>query len=182
MGYYQEPHPTRVKLIDFGTVKISGFEDIVKEQQDEPLGAVDYIAPEYLSHGESSALSDLFSIGVMLYELLTGHLPYPMNQSHSLERARHYKWLYEPLQTHRKDLPKRLDTILQKALHPKLAERYTSMSEFVSDFTQSQNKKTTEELKPALIERDPAKFWKILAYIFMGVSVIEWFLLLNKDG
>jgi len=171
-----------VKLIDFGTVKISGFEDIVKEQQDEPLGAVDYIAPEYLNHGQSSALSDLFSIGVILYELLTGHLPYPMNQGHSLERARHYKWVYEPIQTHRKDLPKRLDNVLQKALHPKLAERYTSMSEFINDFAQSQNKKTTEELKPALIERDPAKFWQILAYIFMGVSVIEWFLLLNKDG
>jgi len=166
-----------VKLIDFGTVKISGFEDIVKEQQDEPLGAVDYIAPEYLNHGQSSALSDLFSIGVMLYEILTGHLPYPMNQGHSLERARHYKWIYEPLQTHRKDLPKRLDSILQQALYPKLEKRYTSMSEFVTELTQSQNKKTTEELKPALIERDPAKFWCILAYVFIGISVIECFFL-----
>ena len=170
-----------VKLIDFGTVKISGFEDIVKEQQDEPLGAVDYIAPEYLNEGQSSALSDLFSIAVMLYELLTGHLPYPMNQGQSLERARLYKWVYEPIQSHRDDLPKRLDKVLQKALHPALADRYTSMSEFVSDLTQSQNKKTTEELKPALIERDPAKFWQILAYIFIGVSVVELFLLLSQQ-
>jgi len=169
-----------VKLIDFGTVKISGFEDIIKEQQDEPLGAVDYIAPEYLNHGESSVLSDLFSIGVMLYEVLTGHLPYPMNQGHSLERARHFNWVYEPLQKHREDLPKRLNRILEKAVHPKLNERYSSMSEFVTDLTQSQNKQTTQELKPALLERDPATFWKLLACLFMGLSALELLLLLHN--
>ena len=170
-----------VKLIDFGTVKISGFEDITKEQQDEPLGAVDYIAPEYLNEGQSSAQSDLFSIAVMLYEILTGQLPYPMNQGQSLERARSYKWIYEPVQSYRDDLPKGLDKILQKALHPNIAERYSSMSEFVAELTQSQSKIVSEESKPALLERDPAKFWQILTYIFIGISVIELFLLLSQQ-
>jgi protein phosphatase len=171
-----------VKLIDFGTVKISGFEDIVKEQQDEPLGAVDYIAPEYLNKGESSALSDLFSIAVIAYEMLSGHLPYPANQGHSLEHARHYTWIYQSIHQHREDLPIRLDNVFKKALHPMLSERYSSMSEFVIELIQSQNKNSPQDHKPPLLEGDPVKYWKVLAYIFMGVSVVELFLLLSNDG
>ena len=63
--YTNESGEEDIKLIDFGTVRINGLEDIVKEQQEEPLGAVDYIAPEYLNDGQSSALSDLFSIAVI---------------------------------------------------------------------------------------------------------------------
>lgn len=169
-----------VKLIDFGTVKINGFEDIVKEQQEEPLGAVDYIAPEYLNEGKSSALSDLFSIAVIAYELLAGELPYPSNQGQTLDRARQYNWAYQSIQTHRSELPNRLDNVLKKALHPQLSERYSSMSEFVVELTKIQKKKRTKQPTTALIERDPVKFWQWASYIFMGISAVELFLLIAK--
>ena len=168
-----------VKLIDFGTVRVNAFEEIVKEQQELPLGAVDYIAPEYLNDGQSSVLSDLFSIAVIAYELLSGHLPYPVNQAQSLDRARQYTWIYQSIKTHRAELSNRLDSILKKALEPKLDKRYSSMSEFMSELTLSQKMQTLEQPKLALIERDPIQFWRGLAYIFIAVSVIELFFLVQ---
>lgn len=169
-----------VKLIDFGTVKINGFEEIVKEQEEAPLGAVDYIAPEYLNHGQSSALSDLFSIAVIAYELLSGALPYPSNQAQSLDRARKFNWVYQPIQTHRSELPAQIDNVFKKALHPKPLERFSSMSEFVSELTRIQNKQLSKQPKPALLDRDPVKFWQYLAFVFMGISALELFLLVGK--
>ncbi|TEW55762.1 bifunctional protein-serine/threonine kinase/phosphatase [Psychromonas sp. RZ22] len=170
-----------VKLIDFGTVKINGFEEIVKEQQEEPLGALDYIAPEYLNKGQSSALSDLFSIAVIAYELLTGKLPYPNNQGQSLDRARQYSWVYQPIKIARNDLPVSLDNVFKKALNPKLLERYSSMSEFIAELSKSQKKQSSKAPKQALLERDPIKFWKLCTFIFMGLSALELFLLLKNN-
>ena len=170
----------QIKLIDFGTVKVNGFEEIVKEQEVTPLGALDYIAPEYLNEGKSSALSDLFSIAVIAYELLTGDLPYPDNQAQSLDRARQYSWEYVSIKTHRTDLSKRIDNIFKKALHPQLDKRYSSMGEFISDLMQSQKQPALETSKQALLERDPTKFWRGLAIIFIGISVIESIALINS--
>lgn len=168
-----------VKLIDFGTVKVNGFEEIEKEQQEEPLGAVDYIAPEYLNEGQSSSLSDLFSIAVIAYELLAGHLPYPGNQGQSLDRARQYSWIYQPIKTYRPELSNRLDNVLQKALDPDPLKRYSSMSEFVAELSHVQKKQQLTEPKKTLLERDPIKFWQWLAFIFIGVSALELLLLLK---
>ncbi|WP_028868409.1 bifunctional protein-serine/threonine kinase/phosphatase [Psychromonas arctica] len=168
-----------VKLIDFGTVKVNGFEEIEKEQQEEPLGAVDYIAPEYLNEGQSSSLSDLFSIAVIAYELLASHLPYPGNQGQSLDRARQYSWVYQPIKMHRPELSNRLDHVLQKALHPDPLKRYSSMSEFVAELSHVQKKQQLAEPKKTLLERDPVKFWQYLAFIFIGVSAFELLLLLK---
>ncbi|WP_025563999.1 bifunctional protein-serine/threonine kinase/phosphatase [Psychromonas sp. SP041] len=168
-----------VKLIDFGTVKVNGFEEIVKEQQEEPLGAVDYIAPEYLNDNQSSSLSDLFSIAVIAYELLSGYLPYPANQAQSLDRARQYTWIYQPIQTHRSELSSRLDNVLRRALDPKPNKRYSTMSEFIAELTVIQKRQTIQEPKKSLLERDPVKFWQCLAFIFIGISAVELFILLS---
>ena len=169
-----------ITLIDFGTVRVNGFEEIVKEQEEAPLGAVDYIAPEYLNDGQSSSLSDLFSIGVIAYELLSGHLPYPENQAQSLDRARQYTWIYQPIKTHRRGLSNRLDKVLQSALSPSPEGRYSSMSEFVTELSTIQETKPVKEPKKSLLEREPIKFWQWLAFIFIGISAVELAVLINQ--
>ncbi|WP_417697059.1 protein kinase domain-containing protein [Psychromonas sp.] len=170
-----------IKILDFGTVRVNGFEEIVKEQQEEPLGAVDYIAPEYLNEGESSVLSDLFSIAVITYEMLTGQLPYPDNQAQSLDRARQYTWEYAPISPLRPELSSRLDKVLQKALNAKPSQRYSSMSEFVGDLTKVQQRQIAKAPKKSLLERDPVKFWQWLAFIFMGISATQLFIMLRDS-
>ena len=88
--------------------------------------------------------------------------------------------VYQSIHTHRSDLPNRIDNVLKKALHPKLTERYSSMSEFIVDLTKTLAQKTTPQPKAALLERDPVKFWQWLAFIFMGISAAELFLLVGK--
>ncbi|MGJ8581284.1 MAG: serine/threonine protein kinase, partial [Psychromonas sp.] len=170
-----------IKILDFGTVRVNGFEEIVKEQQEEPLGAVDYIAPEYLNNNECSALSDLFSIAVITYEMLSGQLPYPDNQAQSLDRARQYTWEYSAIYPLRPDLSTRLDKVLQKALHQKPSQRYTSMSEFIGDLTKVQQRQVAKAPKKSLLERDPVKFWQWLAFIFMGISTAQLFIMLRDS-
>ncbi|RBW46980.1 bifunctional protein-serine/threonine kinase/phosphatase [Psychromonas sp. B3M02] len=170
-----------IKILDFGTVRVNGFEEIVKEQQEEPLGAVDYIAPEYLNNGESSALSDLFSIAVIAYEMLSGQLPYPSNQAQSLDRARQYTWEYVSIQPLRPEISSRLDKVLQKALNPKPNQRYSSMSEFIGDLTKVQQRQIAKAPKKSLLERDPVKFWQWLAFIFMGISASQLFIMLRDN-
>jgi protein phosphatase len=169
-----------ITLIDFGTVRVNGFEEIVKEQEEAPLGAVDYIAPEYLNDGQSSSLSDLFSIGVIAYELLCGHLPYPDNQAQSLDRARHYTWVYQPIKNHRRGLSNSLDNVLQSAVSPSPEGRYNSMSEFVKELSTIKETKAVKEVAKSLLERDPVKFWQWLAIIFVGISAVELFALINQ--
>lgn len=170
----------QVKLIDFGTVRINGFEEIAQEQHEVPLGAVDYIAPEYLVDGLSSISSDLFSIAVIVYEMLSGQLPYPSNQGQSMDRAKQYTWQYQSITEARPGLPRQFDKLFKKALSVKPAERHSSMSEFVSELLKMPANKQVIEPKLALIERDPARFWRYLAFTFMALASLEFILLIQN--
>ncbi|GAM74871.1 serine/threonine protein kinase [Vibrio ishigakensis] len=95
-----------VKIIDFGAVKVKGLEEISPESQDTvPLGAVNYIAPEYLNTGKANLVSDLFSVAVIGYEMLTGELPYKPTTNQNLNAARHTKWVCRSLSDYRDDIP-----------------------------------------------------------------------------
>ncbi len=66
-----------MKLIDFGTVLVNGLSEIASPLREEyPIGSVDYIAPEYLLGYQVTHQADIFSLGVMVYEMLSGKLPY----------------------------------------------------------------------------------------------------------
>lgn len=169
-----------IKLIDFGTVRINGFEEIIQEQHEVPLGAVDYIAPEYLIDGQSSVLSDLFSIAVICYEMLCGHLPYPNNQGQSMDRAKQFTWQYQSIQNYRPELSRHFDQLFKKALSDKLSERHSSMSEFVADLQRAPQNRLAVEEKLPLLQRDPARFWRYCSFTFMGIAIAELLLLIAR--
>lgn len=169
-----------ITLIDFGTVKIDGLDEIAPAPtSDTPLGAVDYIAPEYLNKGEACFLADLFSIAVISYELLCGELPYQRSSS-SLTQARRSSWKYRPIQQFRRDIPNWLDAALKKASHPLVEKRYGAMSEFVTDIYTPNKTLMKENEQFPLIERDPVKFWQSLSAIFLSIALLELLLLLGK--
>ena len=170
-----------ITLIDFGTVKISGLEEISATVEAVPLGAAFYIAPEYLYTGNSSVLSDLFSIAVIAYELLCGGLPYQENNPQSLQKIERTQWLYRDIKHFRMGLPDHIDFVLQKATHPELNKRYSSMSEFVTELTKVKSNTMLEQRSPALIERHPMKFWQGLCCVFFIIALLELFALLHID-
>jgi serine/threonine protein phosphatase PrpC len=96
----------KITVIDFGTIQIDSLDEISPApHSDVPLGASDYIAPEYLNGGLATSCSDLFSIAVIAYELLAGQRPYQSINSQSLQRATKSACKYLTIKLFRPDIP-----------------------------------------------------------------------------
>lgn len=169
-----------ITLIDFGTIQIDSLDEIVLSTAEEiPLGALDYIAPEYLCDAQASSISDLFSIGVITYEMLSGTFPYTPSTSQSLQKAQQAQWHYRPIQQFRSDLPDWVDKVLKKATQPKVVKRYSAMSEFINDLSSANQNLQKQPSSLSLIERNPIKFWQGVSFVFVVIAMIELFLILQ---
>ena len=118
-----------IKVSDFGTAKISESEHT---QIDGFLGSPAYMSPEQINEQGPSVQSDIYSCGVMMYELLTAKLPFKAENAVSMIN----KILTEepiPIENLRPDLPPRLAEIVKKAMHKDPKQRYGSWFEMASD-------------------------------------------------
>ncbi|PWI33557.1 serine/threonine protein kinase [Vibrio albus] len=167
-------HSGSVKIIDLGAVKVSGLEEILPESPETiPLGAVNYIAPEYIQTGNATTISDLFSVAVIGYEMLTGQLPYKEVRGQNLQSARHTKWEYRPISQCRDDIPHWIDLAFKKATHHLPQRRYPALSEFTADLY-TPNKLLQNEVKESpLIQRRPVLFWKATTLMAITVALLE---------
>jgi serine/threonine protein phosphatase PrpC len=163
-----DPHGT-VKIIDFGSTKIAGIEEIASPlARDNLLGTRQYAAPEYLLGYPGSNVSDIYSLGSIAYELLTGHLPYGRDLSaRSLGRAR-----YKSVREWNPQVPAWMDAALRKAVSTDPRKRQALLSELVQDLTQPNAALVSERLPP-LLERNPAAFWRWLALAALLLNFIQ---------
>jgi serine/threonine-protein kinase len=118
-----------IKLTDFGIARIT---DSSKTKTGMVLGTPSYMSPEQLSGKKVDGRSDLFSLGVTLYQLLTGALPFQADSMATLM----FKIANEPqapLLTLRPDLPPELETIIGRALQKLVDARYAAGREFARD-------------------------------------------------
>jgi protein phosphatase len=174
----------RIKLIDFGTVYVSGLGEVNSPlREDTPVGSADYIAPEYLLGETGTHTSDIFSLGVMVYEMLTGKLPFNLPFLSSGATRRPPKglqpWRYQFAREKRKDLPLWVDLALQKATAPRQRERYQALSEFLQDICVPNADMLQERQSAPLIERSPVNFWRGLALLLLIVVLVQWALMLK---
>lgn len=171
----------KITIIDFGTVQIDSLDEISPApHSDVPLGATDYIAPEYLNGGLATSSSDLFSIAVIAYELLAGELPYKRLNSSSLQHATKAQWQYRSIKSYRSDIPNWVDQVLKKAVQPNVKNRYQVMSEFVTDLFTPNSGLIEKHNKAPMIERNPLLFWQFFAGTVTLIALVELFLLLQK--
>ncbi len=162
----------QVKLIDFGTVLVQGLQEIQSVIDDEvPVGTVDYVAPETVM-GQYHAMSDLFSLGVIAYEMLTGKLPFKENLANRLPK--HFSdWTYRSSINSRNDIPQWLDLCLQKATEPDPRKRYHAFSEFLHDFSVPNASLISKQKQAPFIERNPLLFWKIVSGALAALVVVQ---------
>ncbi|PWC35768.1 bifunctional protein-serine/threonine kinase/phosphatase [Azospirillum sp. TSO35-2] len=152
-----------VKIIDFGSTLVPGILDSLPEvDRHTILGTVQYTAPEYFLGEGGSPASDLYALGVITYQMLTGHLPYGTQAANATTRARQHKLIYRPALADDRDVPVWLDGVLRKAVHPDPAKRYQELSEFLYDLRHPRKAFTGRAGLP-LIERNPLLFWKTLS-------------------
>ena len=120
----------QAKLADFGLAKLAGRTQVTKTGT--TVGTVSYMSPEQASGGDVDHRSDIFSLGVVLYELLTGKLPFPGGH----EAAVMYGIINNdpaPLTGHIPALPPELQHVVEKALCKDVNARYQTVSEFLAD-------------------------------------------------
>ncbi len=171
----------RVKLIDFGTVHIGGLDEVASPlREDRPVGSADYIAPEYLLGGNGAFHSDIFSLGVMVYEMLTGKLPFDLTAQQQRHLKNIHAYRYVPARTHRPELPLFVDLALQKATHPNINERYHVLSEFVHDLSTPNETILQRHQRQTLLQRDPLRFWKSAALALLMIALIEAAILIYR--
>ena len=121
----------RVKLVDFGLAKVLES-DLNLTRTATALGTVAYMSPEQVSAAEVGPPSDVFSFGVMAYELLTGQLPFGgQNAAAVLYQIIHAT--QNPLSEWRTDLPKCLDVLIEQCLEKDSNARFPSGKELVQE-------------------------------------------------
>src|SRR6185369_11093437 len=106
-----------VKIIDFGSVRVAGVtEASPPTDHDDILGTAQYTAPEYFLGEQGSTRSDLFSLGVITYQMLTGKLPYGASVAKSRTKAQVRKLRYHSVLDDDREIPIWIDATLRKAV------------------------------------------------------------------
>ena len=127
----------QVKVMDFGLAKLKGSLKLTKTSS--TVGTLAYMAPEQIQGEPVDARSDIFSFGVVLYEMLTGHLPFRGEH----DAAMMYSIVNEdpePIERYRTDLSPVLVNLIQRALEKNPGDRYQSMGDMVIELKRLQKK------------------------------------------
>ncbi|MBV0881823.1 protein kinase [Noviherbaspirillum sp. L7-7A] len=167
-----------VKIIDFGSTRVAGLtETAMRLERAEMPGTAQYAAPEYFLGERGTPRSDLYSLGVIAYQLLTGRLPYGAQVAKATTRAAQRKLQYRSVLDDQRDIPAWIDETLRRALQPDSQKRYQELSEFLYDLHHP-NKAYLHRGHTPLVERNPVLFWKgvslalALALLFMTGFVV----------
>ncbi|WP_033411719.1 bifunctional protein-serine/threonine kinase/phosphatase [Methylosarcina fibrata] len=164
-----------VKIIDFGAVKVAGLMEMASPlQKSHLLGTAQYTAPEYFLGENGTTRSDLFSLGVIAYQMLSGKLPYGTEAAKARTRAAQKKLNYCSVLDDDLEIPAWVDDALRKAVHPNPYQRYEELSEFIHDLRHP-NPAFLNKTRPPLIERNPAGFWKSVSFILAMTVVVLLF-------
>ena len=165
-----------VKIIDFGATRVAGIMEIASPlERSHLLGAAQWAAPEYFLGESGTARSDVFSLGVIAYQMLVGRLPYGTEVPKATTRAEQRNLVYDSALYYRREIPVWVDEAIRKAVHPDPAKRYEEASEFAWDLRHP-NQSFLSRTRPPLIERDPVLFWKGVSALLMLAVLILLFI------
>lgn len=158
-----------VKIIDFGSTRIFGLDEVSSPiEQLDLLGTVDYTAPDYHLGMKGTSQVDLYSLGVIAYEMLSGKLPY--GQGFSSKSIVH-KLVYQPLSELNEDVPVWFDRAIERAVHKDREVRYPVLSEFLKDMERPCPDFQNEQDQPILAS-NPKVFWQSVAILSMLINFI----------
>lgn len=164
-------HAGTVKIIDFGATRITGVLEISSPViRQEILGTAAYTAPEYFIGETGSERSDLYSLAVIAYQMLSGRLPYGAQVAKIRTKAAQVGLVYQSVLDGSREIPVWIDGALRKALHPQPHKRYATLSEFVFDLRHPNKAFLYQERRP-LLERNPLLFWQSLSLVFAMLIV-----------
>jgi serine/threonine protein kinase/Flp pilus assembly protein TadD len=166
-----------VKIMDFGLAKLKGVTGLTKTGT--TLGTMQYMSPEQAQGIEADHRSDIFSFGVVLYEMITGQLPFKGEH----EAAIIYSIVNEtpePLARYKANVLVELERIVEKALKKDPSTRYQSAADMIADLKGLQKETTTAALvapqKKRIRNRSIALIGTAVLIVVAGYAVLSRFL------
>lgn len=161
-----------VKIVDFGSCHVAGVSEIgARLNRQRTLGTRDYCAPEYVLDSPISPRSDQFSLGVLLYELLTGRHPFGPGYASCTAEADFAQLRYTPSYRLNPLVPVWLDGAIQRAVAINPDERYPALSELAQDIRRP-NPALESGRVPLLGGARPLHLWRGLALLLALANLI----------
>lgn len=163
----------QVTIIDLGAARVAGLDESETGiAQINLLGAAQYAAPEYFIGESGTPKSDLYSLAVITYQMLSGHFPY----GDAVPKIRTIKALkklqYTPLNRYDPTIPVWIDGAIRKAVNPDPHQRHGEISEFLHELSYPNQAYLNTKPLP-LIKRNPLLFWQILSLALFILVIIQ---------
>ena len=134
---HRDIKPQNILLVEDGTIKVADFgiadlQSEVPDVENEAIGSVHYISPEQARGLPVDARSDLYSLGIVMYEMLSGQLPFDGDDDRAIA-LKHLSAVPTSLREIDPKIPKELEAIVMKAMAPYLEERYQTADALIED-------------------------------------------------
>jgi serine/threonine-protein kinase len=168
----------RIKIIDFGIASMAGSRRLTFGKLSELMGSPDYISPEQVRGKRGDARSDIYSLGIILYEMLTGMVPFNGSNAFAIMNDRVLNAPIPPRHRNPAVTPQ-LQEILYRALERDPRNRYASAREFAGDLSHQDQVGVEEraEMRDWGRRRSPFKR-RVLSYAAIGLIPVVLCLLL----
>ncbi|MBI5216500.1 MAG: protein kinase [Ignavibacteriae bacterium] len=167
----------QVKVMDFGLARLIGSSHVTTPGS--IVGTFAYMSPEQIEEKEVDARSDIFAFGILLYQMITGQLPFggrTVTEMLSSIVQRNP----EPISKYRSDAPQGLEQVIFKALEKRPTERYQTMDEFRADLERLR-------VDPSAVFASKKKKRQTLSLAFAGsalilLAIVGWLWLTNEQA
>ena len=141
----------RVKVADFGIARLKTAQASQLDQNGNALGSVHYLSPEQARGEIADEQSDLYSVGIVLYEMLTGTVPFDGDTAVSVAMM-HVSETPKSMRLHKAHISRALDEVVTRALCKDKEKRYQSAAEMAADL-----RKTIENPRGGFVQYPPSR-------------------------
>ena len=157
---HRDLKPQNILLTPDGTAKVTDFGIAVAfaetslTQTNSMLGSVHYLSPEQARGSKATVQSDIYAMGIIFYEMLTGHIPYDGDSAVTIA-LQHFQKPLPSVIAENPSVPQALENVVIKATAKKLTDRYKSVAEMYVDLSSSLSYNRRNE--PKLVFNDATK-------------------------
>ncbi|HEX3027559.1 MAG TPA: protein kinase, partial [Clostridia bacterium] len=160
---HRDIKPQNIMMLEDGTIKVTDFgiarfaHSETRTMTDKAIGSVHYISPEQARGGYTDEKSDIYSVGVMLFEMLTGELPFEADSAVSVAIMQLQQNPKQPREIN-PDIPEGLEEITLRAMQKDPAQRYASASAMLDDIEEFKRNPSAHFEYKYFVDESPTKY------------------------